>query len=107
MLRTYDEMFQILFLLFLVALMVLEFHNPIWTKYIINLDTVQDSLIKLGIKPHMHLWEISNFFTKACYCQTCQTYEQSLKKLGTFLENKVRTLKIKVFKKFHLEKLIS
>ena len=22
-------------------------------------DTVQDFLIKLGIKPHMHLWEIS------------------------------------------------
>ena len=24
-----------------------------------TLDTVQDFLIKLGIKPHMHLWEIS------------------------------------------------
>ena len=26
-----------------------------------HLDTVQDFLIKLGIKPHMHLWEISIF----------------------------------------------
>ena len=28
-------------------------------------------------------------------------YEQSQQKLGTFLENKLHTLKIKVFKKFH------
>ena len=42
------------------------------------LDTVQDFLIKLGIKPFMHLWEI-----------TYQNYEQSRQKLGTFLENKV------------------
>ena len=27
-------------------------------------DTVQDFLIKLGIKPCMHLWEIKYFFTK-------------------------------------------
>ena len=26
-----------------------------------RLDTVQDFLIKLGIKPGMHLWEIKNF----------------------------------------------
>ena len=38
-----------------------------------SLDTVQDFLIKLGIKPGMHLWEI----------------EQSRQKLGTFLEKKV------------------
>ena len=27
--------------------------------YCLGLDTVQDFLIKLGIKPRMHLWEIS------------------------------------------------
>ena len=26
-----------------------------------SLHTIQDFLIKLGIKPHMHLWEISIF----------------------------------------------
>ena len=43
-----------------------------------------------------------HFFTKSCHRQTYQNYEQSRQKLGTFLENKVCTLKIKVFKKFHL-----
>ena len=38
------------------------------------------------------------FFTKQCHCQTYQNYELSRQKLGTFLENKVHTLKIKVFK---------
>ena len=28
---------------------------------VVKIDTVQDFLIKLGIKPHMHLWEISIF----------------------------------------------
>ena len=41
-----------------------EFHQVIFDKtylpmYTQALDTVQDFLIKLGIKPHMHLWEIS------------------------------------------------
>ena len=30
-----------------------------------------------------------HFFTKQCHRQTYQNYEQSRKKLGTFLENKV------------------
>ena len=64
------------------------------------IDTVQDFLIKLGIKPRMHLWEKS-IFTKQCHHQTYQNYEQSQQKLGTFLENK-STLKFKGFKKFHL-----
>ena len=42
-----------------------------------------------------------HFFTKSCHCQTYQNYEQSGQKLGTFLVNKVHTLKINVFKKFH------
>ena len=41
-----------------------EFHQVIFDKTYLPmhtqaLDTVQDFLIKLGIKPHMHLWEIS------------------------------------------------
>ena len=44
-----------------------------------------------------------HFFTISCNGQTYQNYEQSRQKLGTFLENKVYTLKIKVFKKFHFE----
>ena len=52
-------------------------------------DTVQDFLIKLGIKPQMHLWKISIFFTTWCHRQTYQNYEQNRQKLGTFLENKV------------------
>ena len=48
-----------------------------------------------------------HFFTKSCHRQTYQNYEQSKQKLDTFLENKVCTLKIIVFKKFHFKKLIS
>ena len=40
------------------------------------LDSVQYFLVKLGIKPRMHLWEISIFFTKACHRQIYQNYEQ-------------------------------
>ena len=40
-----------------------------------------------------------HFCTISCNCQSYQNYEQSQQKLGTFLENKVHTLKIKVFKK--------
>ena len=43
-----------------------------------------------------------HFFTIQCHRQTYQNYEQSRQKLDTFLENKVLTLKIKVFKTFHL-----
>ena len=52
-------------------------------------DTVQDFLIKLGIKPPMHLLEVLHFFTKSRHRQTYQNYEQSQQKLGTVLENKV------------------
>ena len=68
---------------------------------------VQDFLINLGIKPRMHLWEISilslnSVIVRPGSRQTYQNYEQSQQKFGTFLENKVCTLKLKVFKKFHL-----
>ena len=52
-------------------------------------DTVQDFLIKLGIKPRMNLLEMAIFFTISCHRQTNQNYEQSWQKLGTFLVNKV------------------
>ena len=42
-----------------------------------------------------------HFFIKQCHRQAYQNYEQSRQKLGTFLENKVHTSKIKVFKKIH------
>ena len=52
-------------------------------------DTVQDFLIELDMKPHLHLVEISIFFHWKGHCQTYQNYEPSRQKLGTFLENKV------------------
>ena len=54
------------------------------------LDTFQDFLIKLGIKPPTYLLEINIFtYTKSCHCQTYQNYEHSWQKLGTILKNKV------------------
>ena len=41
------------------------------------------------------------FFTKLCHRHTYKNYEQSGQKSGTFLVNKVCTLNIKVFEKFH------
>ena len=68
-------------------------------------DTVTDFFIELGMKPFMHLVEISIFFTKSCHGQTYQNYEQSRQKLGTFLVNKIQTLKIKYSsQKFFLER---
>ena len=37
-------------------------------------ESVQDFLIKLDLKPCMHLVEISIFFTKSCHRQTYQNY---------------------------------
>ena len=50
-----------------------------------GLESVQDFLIKLGIKPLIHLLEILE-----------KNYEQSRQKMGTFLVNKV----------FHYYKLV-
>ena len=41
-----------------------------------KLDTVQDCLIMLGIKPCLHILKISIFFTESCHHQTYQNYEQ-------------------------------
>ena len=53
-----------------------------------RLDTVTDFLIKLGIKPCMHLLEIGIFSLNDVIARGTN-YEQSQQKLGTFLENKV------------------
>ena len=45
------------------------------------LDTVTDFLIKMGIKPSMHLLEISIFSNKWCHSQTYQKYEQHPQRL--------------------------
>ena len=63
-----------------------------------SLDTVQDFLIKLGIKPHMHLWEINIFSLNNVIVRPTKI---KTKKIGLIFR-KQRTLKIKVFKKFHL-----
>ena len=68
-------------------------------KQAYTLDTIQDFLCKLGMKPHMHLLEISIFsLNNRSNGQTYQSYEQGQHKLCTFLENEL--LK-KSFKKFH------
>ena len=46
-------------------------------KAVCPVDTVQDFLIKLGIKPRLHTYiENKHFFTKSCHRQTYQNYEQ-------------------------------
>ena len=40
---------------------LLNWLKPVYCRCRATLDTVQDFLIKLGIKPRMHLWEISIF----------------------------------------------
>ena len=49
-----------------------------------GLETVQEFLRELSMKPHLHLVEKITLIY-----QTYQNYEQSRQKLGTFLENKV------------------
>ena len=71
-----------------------------------TVESVQDFLIKLDMKPCMHLVEISIFFTKSCHRQTYQNYEQSQQKLDTCSENKVVPQKSKFSKKI-LKKLKS
>ena len=51
-------------------------------------ESIQDFLIKLDIKPCMHFVEIT-ILTKSCHCQTYQNYEQSRQKLSTILGNNV------------------
>ena len=53
-------------------------HCCTWNSYccMARVESVQDFLIKLDMKPCMHLVEISIFFTKSCHRQTYQNYEQ-------------------------------
>ena len=52
-------------------------------------ESVQDFLWKLAMKPHIHLVEIIIFSNSISgHRQTYQNYEQSQQKLGTILENK-------------------
>ena len=60
------------------------------------LDTVQDFLNKLGMKPCIHLVEISMFSLNYVIVRPTKitnradkNYEQSRQEFGTFLENKV------------------
>ena len=55
------------------------------TKYVV--ETIQDFLIKLGIKPLMHLLEIH--ISSLNDDTSDLPNEQSRQKLGTFVENKV------------------
>ena len=67
-------------------------------KVTCTIESVQDFLIKLDMKPCTYA-SIGNkhFYTKSCHHQTYQNYEQSRQKLGRIFENKVCTLKIKLF----------
>ena len=63
-----------------------------------RIETLQDFLIKLGIKPLMHLLEISIFSLNNVIVRLTKIMNRQ--KLGTFLGYKVLK-KIKVFKKLH------
>ena len=44
--------------------------------YIPSLEPIQDFLCMLAMKPHMHLVEVSIFFTKSGHRQTYKNYQQ-------------------------------
>ena len=72
------------------------------------LDTVQDFLIKLSIKPCVHILEISIFFTKSCHRQTYQNYDQPPRSQNLYFQSHLCVLKIgRIFpkKKFYEEYL--
>ena len=64
-----------------------------------TLDTVQDFLIKLGIKPRMHLFEIGIFLLHHVIVRSTKIMNRADKTWALF--RKQSTLKIKVFKRFH------
>ena len=87
---------------FMKIIGITMFHMDQKYTYFVNgstciLESVQDFLIKLDMKPCMHLVEISIFFTKYCHPQTHQNYEQSRQKLGTFI-------KVDILVKYSLQK---
>ena len=65
-----------------------------------RVDTIQDFLIKLGIKPGMHLWEISILSLNNVFIR-CTKIMKRAHKIGHIFR-KQSTLKVKVFKKYHL-----
>ena len=73
------------------------------------LESVQDLLIKLDMKPCMHQLEISNFFTKSCHHQLYQNYEQPPQtSQNLYFQSHFSLLKIgRIFppKKFYVEYL--
>ena len=60
------------------------FGDNYFYRRVYSLDTVQDFLIKLVIKPCLHLFKISISFTKSCHRQTYQNYEQPPQSLQNF-----------------------
>ena len=78
------------------------FHYFLWLSSFINqgnalVDEFQDFLIKLGIKPRMHILEISIFwvFTISCHRQTYQIYEQPPQRLqNSYIQSHFWTSKI-------------
>ena len=64
------------------------------------LDTFQDILIMLGIKPHLHILKISVFTLNNLILRLTKNMEKSWQKLGTFFVNEVLK-KSKFFKTFH------
>ena len=62
------------------------YHVHIWGPTL-ELDIVQDFLIKLGIKPHMHLWEISIF-----------SLNNDILKITKIMNNLFKDCKIRTFK---------
>ena len=53
------------------------------------LDTVQDFLMNLGIKPHMHLWGIGIFSLNNVIVRPTKIMNRANKNWAHFLENKV------------------
>ena len=84
------RMLQQTFIAVLTALMAQKAESrPFKTNVLqhCTVETIQDFLIKLDIKPLMHLLEISIFSLNNVIVQP--NHEQSRQKLGTFLGNKV------------------
>ena len=54
----------------------LSFSTHMHEWLVSSIESVQDFLIKLYMKPCMYLVKISIFFTKSCHRQTYQSYEQ-------------------------------
>ena len=69
------------------------------------LDTFKAFLLELGMKPHMHLLEISIFSLNNVTVKPAKIMNGADKKLVPFLENQVPTLRIKHFKKYSKYKL--